>query len=154
MSSYISMRAKERGIPMIDANKPIIVDVTPADCAKSTAKNSKECAFAHAVVRVYKKQGVIATYFFRTTAWLEYDDKLVRYSLPPSAQKEIVAFDRGGGFAPGKYQLSKVCKSNTHAEIQKRSKKRRGRHQPGNGKIKRRYVHRTEGVRNIIDPDA
>ncbi len=47
-----------------------------------------------------------AAYFFRRTAFLEYDRKMVRYVLPPSTQKEIVAFDRAQVFASGAYQLS------------------------------------------------
>lgn len=152
MSSYISVRAKERGIPMLDANKPIVVDVTPADCRKADRKNPEQCALARAVERMYKDQGVVSAYFFRSCAWLEYKDKLVRYHLPPSMQKEIVSFDRGAGFAPGKYQLSKVAESGTYAAVQKRSAKRLGRHQPASGRIKRRFVHRTEGIRNIIEP--
>jgi len=154
MSSYISVRAKERGIPMIDANKPIVVEVTPGDCRKADRKNPESCALARAVQREYKGKGVKASYFFRSCAWLEYDDKLVRYHLPPSTQKEIVSFDRGAGFAPGTYQLSKVCESGKHSAVQARSKKRPGRHQPSkNPRIKRKFVHRTEWVRNIIEPD-
>ena len=152
MSSYITVRAKERGLPMIDANKAIVVDVTKADCNKADRKNPEQCALARAVEREYKGKGVVAAYFFRSCAWLEYKDKLVRYHLPPSTQKEVVSFDRGAGFMPGRYQLSGVAKSGTMAEIQRRSRKRPGRHQPVGTRIKRRFVHKTEGVRNIIEP--
>ncbi len=117
MATYITKRAKELGIKQVDAERPMIIEVHPGDVSKSVQKDPKRCAFSRACRRADKR--IKEAFFFRTTAWLEYKDKMVRYILPPSMQKEIVSFDR-------------------HRTM---GKKRPGRHPPGNGTIKRK-VHR------------
>jgi hypothetical protein len=148
--NYVHMRAKERGIPMIDAEESLIIEVRKADVSRGDPKSPGDCALARACKREQKEEGVIAAYFFRSCAWLEYADKMVRYTLPSSVQKEIVAFDRGTKFVPGTYQISKVPKSNTKAEL-KKNKRDPKRNIPKGSKIKRGLVHRTEGVRNVVD---
>ena len=128
MSTYITKRARELGLRKVDARSPLQLEVQPQDIAKADLKNPQSCAFARACKRSKKAK---AAHFFRTAAWLEYDNKLVRYMLPTSMQKEIVAFDRNRTMEPGLYQLSAPCKSTRMSEVKKRSAKRPGRHQPG-----------------------
>ncbi len=144
MSSFISKHAKENHLRLVDAKRPLAISVEPDDIRKSKRKDSTSCAFACAAKR---SLGAKNAYFFRSTAWLEYDKKIVRYMLPASAQKEIVAFDRSRSFEPGEFRLTAPCKSQTMAAVKSRSEKRPGRHQPGAGKIKRRFVHRTANIR-------
>lgn len=146
MSTYITKRARTLGLKKIDAKHPLQVEVKPGDIKGADLKSQQSCAFARACKRTFKCK---AAYFFRTAAWIEHEDKMVRYTLPPSMQKEIVAFDRNRTMAPGVYQMSAPAKSGRMTEIKKRSKKRPGRHQPGNGKIKRKFVHRTTDVRGM-----
>lgn len=143
MATYITKRAKELGIKQVDAERPMIIEVHPGDVSKSVQKDPKRCAFSRACRRADKriKEAIKEAFFFRTTAWLEYKDKMVRYILPPSMQKEIVSFDRHRTMDIGVYQLSKPQKSHTLSSVHSRSKKRPGRHPPGNGTIKRK-VHR------------
>jgi len=148
MSTLITKRAIGLGLKMCDAKKPLAVIVTAVDIKKAKAKDPRHCAFANACKRI--NGNVLAAYFFRSTAWLEYDDKMVRYILPPSVQKEIVAFDRGGLTAPGTFQLSPPLGSNSLKETRKRSAARR-KHPPGNGRIKRKPIHRTQSVRTMHD---
>jgi len=100
--TYVQKMCEERGLKLTDATRPIVVGVAVDDILKSRTKNSKCCAFARAAKR---EPGVRAAYFFRSTAFLEFGDRMVRYSLPQSVQKEIVSFDRGGIMAPGEYEL-------------------------------------------------
>jgi hypothetical protein len=103
MSTYITKRARDLGLKKSDAKKPLLLEVRKVDVTKAVQKNSKCCGFARACKRI---PHVRAAYFFRSTAWVEYDDgKIVRYILPPSVQKEIVSFDRSKIMAPGTYQL-------------------------------------------------
>lgn len=52
--------------------------------------------------------------------------KMVRFSLPPSVQKEIVSFDRAQMFASGVYQLSAISPADTPARAKRhRAKKKR-----------------------------
>lgn len=149
MSTYITKKAKEQGLKKVDAKVPLKLEVQPNDIKKATMKDSTSCAFAQACKRSHKVKGA---YFFRTAAWLEYPGKLVRYVLPPSMQKEIVAFDRNKTMEPGLYQLSPPTDSRTMAAVKKRSEKRPGRHQPGKTKIKRKVVHKTTNVRGLFQP--
>jgi hypothetical protein len=117
--TYVHDLARKKRIPIIQATRPIILGVAADDIRKASAKNSKCCAFSRAAS---KEPGVIAAYFFRSTAFLEYADRLVQYGLPPSVRHEIVSFDRSGIMAPGTYQLSKVSPSNTEPQVRARRK--------------------------------
>jgi len=64
-------------------------------------------AFAKACTRA--TSGAKAAYFFRSVAWIQYANRIVRYTLPSSMQKEIVSFDRAHILAPGMYQLKAPC---------------------------------------------
>lgn len=152
MSTYVTKRAKELGLKKIEAKKPLKIELLQKDIDKAERKNSKCCAFACATMRTYP---VKAAYFFRSSAWLEYADKLVRYSLPPSVQKEIVSFDRSKIMAPGIYQLSAVTKTRTSKGRAAYAKAvdQRKRHDRGNG-AKRKILHRTTGVRSMFEPRA
>jgi hypothetical protein len=148
MSTLITKRAKGLGLKMVDAKKAWVIEVVQKDIKKAKAQDPRHCAFALACQRTDKK--VRAAYFFRTSAWLEYSDRMVRYMLPSSIQKEIVSFDRGGLTAPGTYQLSPPKGSNSLGAARARSRKRRS-HPKGNGRIKRKVIHRTESIRTQHD---
>lgn len=152
MSTYVTKRAKELGLKKVDAKEPLRLRVARLDVDRAARKNSKCCAFARACKR---QLPIKAAYFFRSTAWLEYDDKLVKYSLPPSVQKEIVSFDRAGITAPGVYQLSAPTKSERKAALKTRSAARIGsptRQGTGRSGRKVKILHRTTLVRNTLEP--
>lgn len=149
MSTYITKRAKQLNLKKIDGGALLTLEVLASDVKEAKQRNSKCCAFACAAKRLPK---VRAAYFFRSTAWLEYADKMVRYILPPSMQKEIVSFDRAKVMAPGVYRLSPPGDSNSMKAITARSKKRPGRHMPAAGKIKRRLRHETQLIRTLHEP--
>ena len=148
--NMIQHRAETLGLTMIDADKPIDVKITREDIQGAKAQNPANCAIARACKRQHHVENA---FVFRTTVWLETKDKLVRYSLPPSLQKEVVAFDRGGrrSFAPGEYHLSPAHNAKRNAaqkrgeypqkKIKARAKKRRARG------VAKRSVHRTAGIR-------
>lgn len=118
--TYVSRRAHERDLEEIDAVKPLAIEVTARDIKLAKAKNSKECALARAVKRT---KPVKAAYFLRTIAWLEYEDKMVRYRLSQGVQKEIVSFDRNKMMSTGEYILSPVSPTQAHKpRIKPRSK--------------------------------
>jgi hypothetical protein len=152
MSTFITKRARELGLRQVDAKKPLVLEVTAIDVKLASKKNPSCCAFARACKRSSKK--VRAAYFFRSTAWVEYDDLLVKYLLPPSVQKEIVSFDRSKSLESGTYRLSAPWPSATLAAVHERSGKRPGRHMPGNGKIQRKVKHMTTNVRSAFLPGA
>jgi hypothetical protein len=148
MSTFITKRAREQNFKIRDAVRPLILDLLPKDIEVATRKDSSCCAFAHAIKRQEGKK-VKRAWFFRSTAWVETDDELIRYILPPSMMREIVAFDRGGHVVTGTYQLSAPRHSKTLERVNLRSNKRRGRHQPGIGVIRRGIVHQATGIRTL-----
>jgi hypothetical protein len=91
---------------VVNATEPLVVVVGARDIRGAKAKDPENCAFARACRREHPE--LVKARFYKTTAFLDYPDRTVRYMLPPSMQKEIVAIDRGGKFAPGTYQLSRV----------------------------------------------
>lgn len=101
--TYVQRICSAKGLKLVDARRPIVVGVGLDDILKSRTANSKCCAFARAAKR---EPGVLAAYFFRSTAFLEFSNRMVRYRLPAGVQKEIVSFDRAGIMAPGEYELA------------------------------------------------
>lgn len=153
MSSYVTKRAFELKLPIEDAKESLVLEVQPEDVSRAQQKNSRCCALVRAAER--QMADVRAAFFFRTTAYLEYDDKIVRFNLPPSVQKEIVAFDRTRHMEPGVYQLTRPTPTQTLSATKKRSKKNetRKRHDEPFTLIKRAVIrHRTSGIRTGSDP--
>lgn len=93
----------------VDADKPIQIEVLPEDVKQSTRKNHRACAMAVACKRSMHLDGIIVSV---KVAWLIKGKKATRYTIPPSVSREITSFDRGAGFMPGTYQLSRP--SSTH----------------------------------------
>jgi hypothetical protein len=149
MSTYVTKRAKELEIPIVDATKPLVVHLTSNEISRGKRQNSRACAYARACRTL---PGVNKAYIFRGAAHLEYDDKIVRYILSPAMRKEILVFDRNGDMAPGDYTLKAPKGAETLGAATARSKKRPGRHQPANGRIRRKVVH-TPNMRELTDPD-
>lgn len=147
MSTFLMKRADELGLEMADAEGPITLSLTAKDIKQSKTKDSRFCAFARAAKRQYKcKQA----YFFRQTAWLEYENKLVRYHLPSTVQREIVAFDRDGGMMPGQYKLTPHVPSSKLGKERKVPKTKRVRKKhDGSKALKKKVAHQTEAIRTL-----
>jgi hypothetical protein len=93
---------------------------------------------AVACQRMFHADGMIIG---KQTAYLIKGTKAVRFSLPESVRKEIVSFDRGSGFEPGEYQLSKPV--HILGSPGGRSKKK-------TSLGKKHHIHVTQNVRNSI----
>ena len=148
---YVSKRAHDHELEEVDAQKPLTVNVTARDIKLAKAKNSKECALARAVKRQYSCK---AAYFLRTTAWLEYPNKMVRYRLPQSVQKEIVSFDRSKMMSTGEYRLTTPEPQQTR-KPRTRSRKTSSATAGKKAIARSRRVlkmHHIEGVRDQFEP--
>lgn len=139
--SSIKQIAEKYGLPIVDAKKHLEVVLTTQDIRNSSMKDPTSCAFAKACSR---REEVVAAYFFLTTAYLEFPDRLERYMLPPSMRAEIVAFDRGGPQAmeAGVYRLSPIRKSKRLGRKTSPSTK--------NGGGKHKKHHRSVNVRKAV----
>lgn len=148
MATFITKEAKQKSLKIVDAKSNLVLVLEAGDIKKGTLKSPGTCAFACAAKR--QMPGVQNAYFFRSTAWIETTKKMIRYILPGSMQKEIVAFDRGGSMDPGTYTLVKPQKSHTLGRVRQRNAKRTGRHETGAGTIKRKVVfHSTGNIRTL-----
>lgn len=134
---------------VVGADTPADIEVTTQDATPKGIKNHETCAMAVACKRKFHLDGVIIS---RSTAYLVKGRQARRFKLPPATAKEIVSFDRGGGFAPGTYRLSAV---GDWAKLGRRQ----GSDRPsasGNGS-KQRFRHLTTDIRTVLggaDPDG
>lgn len=86
-----------------DGRRNVLIDVTSNDDKMSHKKDHNSCALAVACKRSKKLDGVIVS---RKIMYLVKGKHATRYVISEAACREIVSFDRGGGFAPGRYQLN------------------------------------------------
>lgn len=120
-----------------DATGPITVEVTPNDVKESKVKSHRACALAVACQRKLKLDGIVVS---RAMAYLVKGTRAVRYKLPESAIREVIAFDRGGSFDIGNYTLQEppeylrlgAKKAHPHSYRGKLDGSRRMRHITGN----------------------
>lgn len=91
-----------------DADDSIEITVTKHDDQISTKKSPIRCAMAIALKRELHLDGVIMSI---GVAYAIKGDRAVRYHVPKRTAREVIAFDRGGYFAPGTYKLNKPHRS-------------------------------------------
>lgn len=100
------------GTTVVDATHKIVLEISPADIKKGNNKDPGACAAAQACVR--QIPGVEAARVHIARTYLKVKNKesgraqWVRFRTPPPLRNEIIAFDRGGKFAPGAYTLEKI----------------------------------------------
>ena len=110
------------GKPVVDAVKPVILQITQADCERGSKKDPTRCAAALALKRV---TGCDEARVHVACTYLRFANKWLRYATPPSLKAEIISFDRGGGFYPGDFRLHPMPAANRlKPGSQKRSLKR------------------------------
>ena len=131
------------GTEVKDANEKLVVHITKSDVKLGATKDATACAAARALCR---QTGATEAKVHFSRAYIKRGGgKWLRFSVPSALRNEIMAFDRGGEFAPGEYLLSPVQPSIRLGERPKKSKPTKQVPQRGN-KPKRPY-HVVEGVR-------
>ena len=124
-----------------DAKLPINIEVLKRDINSSAVRNHKECAFAQACKRTKQIDGAIIAL---KVAYLIKDGQAVRYSIPESLSREIVAFDRNGAFEAGDYRLESPRRKLGDPRATGSDK----RSKPGR---KVTYRHTTSAIRSMSD---
>lgn len=129
------------GLNVVDATKPVIINISDRDVASGDKKSPDGCAAAKCAVRTIANCTDARIHLSR--CYLRIGNRYYRYLTSPSLKLEIVAFDRGGKFMAGEYVLNAPPKS-----------QRKGYKRPG-GKVKtqgrrRRRLHVTQDVRDHI----
>lgn len=97
------------GKAVMDADKPVTLQITQADCNRGSKKDPARCAAALALKRA---TGCDECKVHIACTYLRFGEKWFRYATPPSLKAEIISFDRGGGFYPGDFRLRPMPASN------------------------------------------
>jgi hypothetical protein len=129
------------GKPVGNAAMPIRLTVTAADIKGGAPLNPNACAVALGACRQIK--GVTAAKAHLGCIYLLFNGQWRRYRTSEALAREIVAFDRGGKFYPGEYDLLPVPVGALLKRIRGTTKPRQRRRGS-----KRRKPHHTEGVRD------
>lgn len=101
------------GKKVVDAKRPAKIIVTKRDTEVGDNKNPSSCAAALAAKRDIPE--CLSSRVHIGRVYIEHKDKWVRYMTPRSLRTEIVAFDRGGSFQPGEYELRPPASTETVA---------------------------------------
>jgi hypothetical protein len=124
-----------------DARADVDIEVTTKDSSSAAVKNHKACAMAVACKRAQKVDGVIISI---NTAYLIKGSEAIRYKLPEHVSREVVSFDRKGGFAAGEYTMLKP-------RGEQRLGKQLSRNGKGHGGASKFGPHKqTEGIRTVL----
>jgi hypothetical protein len=121
---------------VLDAVKPVTIEVNHSDASSKAVKNPLICAFAKACERTFTADGVIIGL---TTSYIIKGKIATRYRNPETVSREIVSFDRKAGFEEGTYLLSAI------SPAQRLGAEHRGGKYTGKGT--RRFHHTTTNVR-------
>jgi hypothetical protein len=88
---------------VVDATKPVIIDVTQQDASNAKVRDPNNCAFALSCCRILKADGAIIGL---STSYIIKGKKALRYKNTEALCREIVSFDRKAGFDLGMYMMS------------------------------------------------
>ena len=137
---------KIAGIEVEDATETMTITVNKTDVRVGAKKNADTCAMAHAVCR---QTGATAAKVHFSRAYIRQGKKWLRFSVPAALRSEVLAFDRGGEFAPGEYSLYPLQPSVRLDAPTKKwvAPKDRKARQPQKGKKPRQPYHVVSGVR-------
>lgn len=101
------------GKKVVDATSKVKILITKRDATEGDNKNPSSCAAARAVKRDIPE--CISARVHIGRVYVEQKDKWVRYFTPDALRTEIIAFDRGGTFQSGEYELKLPSKTETEA---------------------------------------
>src|SRR5881394_110186 len=102
----IALRKVRKFFPQVesvrDATKPIDIEVSAHDSNHAKIKDHNHCALAVACEKKMHADGVIISV---KTAYVVKGKRAIRYKLLETTAREVVSFDRKGGFEPGTYSM-------------------------------------------------
>jgi hypothetical protein len=87
----------------IDATSTIEIEITEQDTRFANRKDPTNCVMARACMKQESTDAIV--HISRIYLKVKDKDLWTRYGVDGSLRTEIIAFDRGGDFAPGIYML-------------------------------------------------
>lgn len=140
------------GKKVVNGTRKVKLHISAAD-TKAKKGDPQNCAAARAILRQVPNC-VAARVHVGRVYLLKKDGLWHRYKTPDALRTEVVAFDRGGRFVPGDYELIPVSPSDDRSYRRERYKGAdyprtdTNRSTPGNPPTKApRKFHVTQGVR-------
>jgi hypothetical protein len=134
-----------------DAEEEARIQVTNRDNQSAKVRNHTACAMAVACKRTYQADGVIVAI---SVAYIIKNGVATRYRLPESIAREVVSFDRKGGFAPGEYKILAPKERHVIGKQQGSTKDHTQEEdiivRGGTPPKKKPFVHFTEGIRTVL----
>ncbi len=119
------------GKPIFNAKRALKVTVSKKNCDSADRKEPGNCAMAKACrqeLHVLEARVHLGRVYVRTA---QKPDRWTRYQTTAALRTEIIAFDKGGSFAPGEYTLAALP-----PKAAARYGKQQGSKQPGRKKNK------------------
>src|SRR5713101_3983749 len=92
-----------KGLPLIDAEEDLSIEVFKSDVSKSKKNDPSNCAAAIASQRMLKTD--IEVHISRTYVLDLKKKAWIRFMTPEAIGREITSFDRSSIFEPGDYIL-------------------------------------------------
>lgn len=113
------------GMKIRDARSSIRVEIKLDDVKKNGVKQPSRCAAAKALCRA---PGIseARVHISKTYVRPKGEKHWVRYDTPAQLRTEIIAFDRGGRFHPGEFELRKPRATHGWQQGSSRNQTRRG----------------------------
>ncbi len=100
---------KIEGRPVVDGKKPLSLTINKRDVRSGEAKDPTCCAAARACIR--QIPDAVAARVHISRIYVDVGKKWLRFKASDALRTEIIAFDRGGSFVPGKYILEPLVRS-------------------------------------------
>lgn len=133
---------KIAGTEVKDAAEPLVISVAKSDTRAGTIRKPEMCAAARAL---HRHTGCEEARVHLSRTYIKKKGKWSRYATPQALRNEIIAFDRGGEFAPGEYILEPVAPAARLDAPPSRAKH--------NGRSKQRPRHMVPNLREQMKAD-
>ena len=141
------LRTTIGGKKVVNGSRRITLHISGHDARTGASKAPGSCAAAKAAMREIPNCTQARIHIGRAYIFDKTKDHWLRYKTTDALRSEIVAFDRGGKFEPGDYDLKPLAPSDLVPKRQAKTYPSLGNSQSSKKKSPRR-LHVIKGVRN------
>jgi hypothetical protein len=135
------------GKPVVNAHRKITLHISAKEANAGASKEPGSCAAALAAIREIPNCTMARVHLGRAYIFNKTKEHWVRYKTTDALRSEIIAFDRGGKFEPGEYDLRPLSPSDLAGKGKNFVSSSTNRSNPKHvGKMPRK-LHVVKGVR-------
>lgn len=99
------------GKPVVNGSRRVTLHVSEREAKFGSSKNPADCAAARAAIREVPNCTKARIHLGRAYLYDERKKHWKRYKTTDGLRSEIIAFDKGGSFEPGEYDLRPLSPS-------------------------------------------